>query len=157
MPPVPAALTTTIVTKAMRLVNAGDLARLRALPAHPVHGAALKVMARPKAADSQDSIMLLYSRHDHALTLRAYLMYQMVHEHLVVVDGMYSPYRGRGNGTSLLAALEQRMPSNTTVALVSHPDTTAFFEKRGYEVPLPFRRRLAGLGHLVMAKYIQHQ
>ena len=145
---------TTVVNKAMRLVGARDMARLRALPQHPVHSAAVKAMAAPRHHGDDDSVMMLYSRGLEGLTLRAYLMYQHVHDHLVVIDGVYSPYRGRGHGSALLTALEKRVPTGTTVALVSHPDTTAFFEKRGYEVPVPFRRRLAGLGHLVMAKHI---
>lgn len=147
----------TIVTKPLRLVGTPDLARLRALPQHPVHAAAVRAMANPQQRPcAEDALMMLYSRGREGLDLRAYLMYQRVRDSLVVIDGMYSPYRGRGHATSLLAALERRVPNGTTLALVSQPDTTAFFERRGYEVPVPFRRRLAGLGHLVMAKHVLH-
>lgn len=139
----------SIVTTAAGLVGAADLARLRALPHHPVHAAAVRVLAsRPHTPD--DSLMLLYSR---PMDLRAYLMFQRVRDRLVVIEGMYSPYGGRGHGSCLLDALERRLPGGTTLALVSQPDSAAFFESRGFETP--FRRtRLAGLGQLVMAKHI---
>lgn len=148
--------TNVVTTKPLRLVGSPDLVRLRALPAHPVHTSALKALhqQQQRRTSDDDRIMMLYARDVGRLDLRAYVMYQQVHDHLVLIDGMYSPFAGQGHGSELLQALEGRVASGSTVALVSSPDATRFFEARGYQVPVPFRRRLAGLGHLVLAKYV---
>lgn len=112
---------------------AADLSRLRALPAHPVHWAAMGALDRAAQwpTERRPGFDVMLAREMTTDDLCGYLAYHRVNSRTVMLDYLYSPYRGRGTGTRLMDDFEACHPGLTAV-LMTTASALAFYQRRGY-------------------------
>lgn len=117
-----------------------DISRLRALPAHPVHLAAMEALDRAAAAaarapprDPPRAPHMMLAREMAADELRGYLAYHRINSHTVMLDYLFSPYGGHGIGTLLMDRFEGAHGGLTAV-LMTTASALGFYQRRGYTV-----------------------
>lgn len=111
-------------TLRLRSLSGADRARLRGMPSHPVHAAALDTMHRY----AEGRIILARApRHDG---VQGYLTYHELDPDTVMLDYLYSPWGG-GCGTRLVRRFEEGHVGKKAVLMCTVP-ARPFYERLGF-------------------------
>lgn len=116
-------------TLRIRALSGVDRARLRSMPQHPVHHAALATMHNY----AEGRIILARAADD---AIRAYLTFHDVDPRTVMLDYLYSPFGG-GCGTRLVRRFEGCHVGKKAV-LMSTIRAVPFYKRLGYDVDAHF-------------------
>ncbi len=118
-----------------------DVARLRALPPHPVHAAALDSLPRyPQGRillAGDPDIETNKTTQSTKRGLRGYLTYHDVNPYVVQLDYLYSPYPGHRTATRLMDLFEGSNAGKTAVLMTTVAAMT-FYQRRGYAINTAF-------------------
>jgi GNAT superfamily N-acetyltransferase len=121
---------------------APELARLAALPPHPVHAVAMRVLAERRRREREfhdDRIARLVTRTNE---LRGYLMYSRrggaASSAATSIDYLYVARPGQGHGSGLLRWLEDRCwpeddDSDVLLSVMSTIGAKPFYVKHGFQ------------------------
>lgn len=113
-------------TLRIRSLSAVDRVRLRGLPSHPVHAAALDTMHR--YSEGRIIVARALDRDD----IRGYLTYHSLNADTVMLDYLYSPWGG-GCGSGLVHKFEAGHVGSKAV-LMCTVNARPFYQRLGYEV-----------------------
>lgn len=122
-------------TLRLRALSRADATRLRRMPLHPVHTAAMRWMDLSDGdwmrLDCANRVRLMLAREVTTDAVRGYLAYHLLDPVTVMLDYLYSPHGG-GTGTKLMDKFEAGQ-AGKTVLLMATAGALAFYTKRGYD------------------------
>lgn len=115
-----------ITFKPLRALSVGDVARLRALPSHPVHAVAMRAIENKQHA----RIVQMYDP-----GLEGYLVFHQASANLVCLDYLYVPSPRKHRGTKLLKAFEHHIGwqhGQMNISVMATLGARDFYLKNGY-------------------------